>query len=79
MYFFWISYCSCMLTVILRLSVQIKLVARALSGLNCAAAKMRTFFFLVPCGIQERTVNVSYGCTPVSEFVLISLPLFFCI
>lgn len=77
--FFWISYCSCMLTVILKLSIHMRSVSRALVNLDCAAYKMSSlrqelFFFLVPCGIQEKTDR-----TPISVFVLIpwspSLPM----
>lgn len=37
--FFWISYCSCMLTVILKLSIQMKSVFRALVNLDCVACR----------------------------------------
>lgn len=41
MYIFWISYCSCMLTVILKLSIQMRSVSRALANLDCVAFKTR--------------------------------------
>lgn len=69
MYFFWISHCSCMLTVILRLSIQMSLASRALASLDCVASKTkpsktRTFFFLVPCGIQEKNVKCLFWLYP---------------
>lgn len=64
MYFFWISYCSCMLTVIFGLSIQMRLASRALASLDCVASKTRTFFFLVPCGIQGKTVKCLFWRYP---------------
>lgn len=37
--FFWISYCSYMLTVILKLSIQMRSVSRALANIDCVACR----------------------------------------
>lgn len=62
MYFFWFFYCICMLTMILRLSIQMRLALKALASSYClvsktSALRQELFPSWFPVGYRKKTVK----------------------